>query len=196
MELKLVLPVPVSINALYINQYRYNPKNRKREPTGAKILSKAGEKSKAHIQIEARDQMEDQTTWDFDWTAGKDNFVYQDAVIYFSRRGRDDNNIYKLLNDSLEGIAYENDSRVLVRTQKILYDVNNPRIELTITPVEYVGVFENIAEANIFEEGCTTCTRYLDSRCSILVDSKRGSVRPEISVDGTSIVCEKFKKKK
>lgn len=193
MKLKLTLPVPTSINALYVNQYTFNPKSRRREPTGAKILSKEGELCKKQIQSDATKQLSEQE-WDYEWTEDKNNFLYQDAVIYFSRRGRDDNNVYKLLNDSLEKISYDNDSRVLVRTQKILYDKENPRIELILTPVDYVGVFENRDKADAFEDRCKGCTRYLEGRCSILVDSLAATVREEIETDNQ--VCVKYKGKK
>jgi Holliday junction resolvase RusA-like endonuclease len=189
LRLELVLPVPTSINALYINQFSYNPKTKKREMTGARILSKAGQKRKDEIAFHAKQQMENQE-WDYEWT--KENFVYQDAVIHFARRGSDDNNIYKLLNDTLEGIAYDNDSRVLVRTQRIVYDSNNPRVEVTLTPVDFVGVFENQEEADQFELRCNECTRFLNGRCSILVDSLNGTVREEIGSINEP-VCVKYK---
>lgn len=194
MELKLILPVPTSINALYVNQFRWDARSRSRVPTGGRILSKAGEKSKEQIQFHAKKQLAEQD-WDYEWTEGKNNFLYQDAIIYFSRRGRDDNNVYKLLNDSLENIAYDNDSRVLVRTQKILYDTKNPRMELTLTPVSYIGIFDSQLDANDFENDCMNCTRYLNGRCSILVDSLAGTVREEIGLI-ESPECVKFKEKK
>lgn len=194
MKLELTLPVPTSINALYINQYKWNPFTRKSEPTGAKILSKEGELCKKQIQFHAEKQLSEQE-WDYEWTVEKNNFLYQDAVIYFSRKGRDDNNVYKLLNDSLEKITYENDSRVLVRTQKILYDTKNPRIELTLYPVSYSGIFNTKEEASNFIGKCESCTRYLKGRCSILVDSLSATVREEVG-DINNPVCEKYKEKK
>lgn len=191
LKLELILPVPTSINALYINEFRYNPKTRQREMTGARILSKAGAKRKEEIAFHAKQQMEKQE-WDYEWT--KENFVYQDAVIHFARRGSDDNNIYKLLNDTLEKIAYDNDSRVLVRTQRIVYDSSNPRVEVTLTPVDFVGVFENKDEADKFEQNCINCTRHRNGRCSILVDSLNGTVREEIGSINEP-VCVKFKNK-
>lgn len=197
MKLKLTLPVPTSINALYINQFAYNPRTRKREMTGARILSKEGTKRKEEIAFHATQQLAEQE-WDYEWT--KENFLYQDAIIYFDRRGRDDNNIYKLLNDTLEGVVYDNDSRVLVRTQKVLYDTKNPRVEITLTPVKYVGIFENQEEADKFELRCSSesgkgCSRYLNGRCNILVDSKSGQVREEVgSLDDP--YCTEFKLKK
>lgn len=191
MKVELTLPVPTSINALYINQFAYNPKTRKREMTGAKILSKQGEKRKAEIANAAKEQLQGQD-WNYEWT--KENFVYQDAVIHFARRGSDDNNIYKLLNDTLEGIVYDNDSRVLVRTQRIVYDSTNPRVEVTITPVEFVGIFEDEAMAKEFELKCQSCTRYRNGRCSILQDSLIGTVREEVS-SIYNPVCNTYKEK-
>ena len=194
MKVELTLPVPTSINALYINQFAYNPKTRKREMTGAKILSKQGEKRKAEIAQAAKEQLQNQE-WDYEWT--KQNYVYQDAVIHFARRGSDDNNIYKLLNDTLEGIVYDNDSRVLVRTQRIVYDSSNPRVEVTITPVDFVGIFENQDKAVEFQSNCMSCTRYLNGRCSILVDSLAGTVREEVgSIYEPKCVSYKEKKQK
>lgn len=193
LELKLTLPVPTSINALYINQFMYDQKARRRIPTGGRILSKEGELCKQQIQFHAEKQLSEQI-WDYEWTAGKNNFLHMDANIYFARRGRDSDNVYKLLHDSLEKIVFENDSRVLARTQKVLYDTVNPRIELTLTPVEYVGVFEDQEKADTFEANCKGCTRYLEGRCSILVDSLAATVREEIETDDQ--VCTKYKEKK
>lgn len=192
MELKLELPLPTSINKLYINQYQYNPVTKKNEPTGKRILSKEGRKVKARIQGQARVQMKGQD-WDFDWT--KENFVYQDAIVYFARRGSDDNNIYKLLNDSLEGIAYDNDSRVLVRTQQIVYDPKNPRIEVKLIPVDFIGIFKNKDMYDEFIAQCEfSCSKYRNGKCSILKDSIAGTVREEIgSIHNPK--CSEFKKK-
>ncbi|WP_090739431.1 RusA family crossover junction endodeoxyribonuclease [Paenibacillus sp. Mc5Re-14] len=193
MELNLTLPVPTSINKLYINEYQYDARIKQRVPTGRRILSKDGRKVKAQIQGRARIQLLDQPDWDYEWT--KENFVYQDAVIYFARRGSDDNNIYKLLNDSLEGIVYDNDSRVLVRTQHIVYDSSNPRIEVSIKPVDFVGIFKDKDVYKEFSAKCTGCSRYRNGSCSILKDSVAGTVREEIG-SINSPICTSFKAKK
>ncbi|MGG0794713.1 RusA family crossover junction endodeoxyribonuclease [Brevibacillus laterosporus] len=192
MQLKLTLPMPVSINKLYINEYQWDARLKMRVPTGRRILSKEGRQVKAKIQGQARVQTENQD-WDFDWT--KENFVYQDAVIFFARRGSDDNNIYKLLNDSLEGIAYDNDSRVLVRTQHIVYDSKNPRIELTLVPVEFVGIFKNQEMLRDFQKVCESCSRYRKGNCSIIKNSIAGTVREEIG-NIYDPRCTQFKEKK
>lgn len=184
MQLKLTLPLPTSINDLYINQYGWNPKTRSRIPTGKRIMSKEGEQVKEAIQKAAREQLATQE-WEYDYTY--ENYLYMDAVIYFNRQGRDDSNIFKLNNDALEKIVYDNDSRLLCRTQKIYYDKVNPRLELTFTPVEYIGIFDTIEILNEFEDKCKTCKRY-KRNCSILKAAKEGRIQDEI----VDLVCSKY----
>lgn len=203
MELTLKLPMPVSINKLYINEYnwQFNPKTKKKEkmPTGRRILSIDGRRVKARIQAEARMQLLKQLEkWDYEWT--KEGYVYQDAYITFSRRGSDDNNIYKLLNDSLEGIVYDNDSRVLVRTQKIVYDPKNPHILLKLKPVGFIGIFNDVEDRDDFQARCefgasNGCSKFRNGRCSILQDCINGTVREEV-LNQDKPVCNAFKAKK
>lgn len=186
MILKLTVPLPISINDLYINQYTWNPKTRSRVPTGKRIMSKEGERVKKEIQTEARKQLSQQK-WDYDYT--KTHYIYMDSYIYFNRTGRDDNNIYKLNNDALEKIIYDNDSRVLTRTQRIQYDPDNPRVELIFTPVEYIGIFDDRQQLDAFEVKCMTCKRY-KRNCSILKKAKEGRVQEEIE----NQICNKYNK--
>ncbi|MEK4427638.1 hypothetical protein MHB54_00110 [Paenibacillus sp. FSL M7-0802] len=188
MRLNLTLPLPVSINVLYINQYVWDARIRKRVPTGKRILSKEGEKVKKQIIVAASNQIKTQE-WDYEFT--KVHYLYMDTLIYFNRKGRDDNNIYKLNNDALEKIVYDNDSRVLTRTQRILYDKKNPRVELTFTPVEYIGIFDNEETYIEFLENCKTCSRY-KRNCSILKAATEGYVQDEID-EGN---CFKYKQTK
>lgn len=190
MKLTLNLEVPTSLNQLYINEYKYNPKTRKYEPTPNRILSKEGQACKLRLMKYAKKQMVGQD-WDYEFT--KTNYIYMDVVIYFSKKGRDDNNIYKILCDSLEKIAYENDSRVLIRTQRIYIDKNNPHIEVTLSPVEFVGVFDNIAQFKAFEENCKSCSNYRNGSCSVLKDSLENRIREELN---EFKICQKFKLKK
>ena len=198
MEITIELPVPTSINKLYINEYsyQYNYKTKKKEkmPTGRRILSPEGRKVKARIQGEARVQFEQQKDkWDYEWT--KTNYCYQDSVIIFARRGSDDNNVYKLLNDSLEGILYDNDSRVLVRTQKIMYSTKDPKMIVTLKPVGFIGIFDDKDSLEKFENSCKLCSRYRNGSCSILKDSIEGTIREEI-LDLENPICQQFKAKK
>ncbi|MBD1379050.1 RusA family crossover junction endodeoxyribonuclease [Metabacillus arenae] len=188
MQIEMTLPLPTSINKLYINQFGWNPKTKTRMPTGKRIMSKDGVKVKNEIQNEAIKQLTNQE-WDYEWT--KENYIYQDCYIYMNRLGRDDNNLFKLLNDSLEKIVYDNDSRVLTRTQRILIDSENPRIILHISQTPHRGIFDDENKIYIFEENCKTCKRYLRN-CSILKKAKEGRVQSEINeVDG-EFVCSKY----
>jgi Holliday junction resolvase RusA-like endonuclease len=189
MNLKLVLPLPLSLNQLYINKYSYNPKTKKSEPTGARILSKAGMMSKKLIQKAAKKQMLKQD-WDYEKT--KETYIYMDTTIYFNRTNRDDNNIYKLLCDALEKIVYDNDSRVLIRTQRILYTTTEPRVELHIHEVDYKGIFDDQAQLDSFESVCSTCSRY-NNNCSILAKAKEGRIQEDIDME--EMKCLKYKKK-
>ena len=155
-------------------------------PTGKRILSPEGAELKERIQIDAWNQMKDQD-WDYDYT--KDHYIYMDTRIYFNRKGRDDNNIYKLNNDALEKIVYDNDSRVLTRTQRILYSPHNPRIELQFSPVPFVGIFDNEHSFETFIGNCSTCKRYLKGRCSILNRAIEGFEQLEIIQSR----CNKYK---
>lgn len=185
MQLNLTLPLPTSLNALYINKFGYNPKTKTRVPTGQRILSKEGEKTKQEIIDDAKSQLVGQN-WSYDYTL--ENYIYMDTIIYFNRKGRDDNNIYKLLCDALEKVVYENDSRVLIRTQRILYDPEHPRVEVKFTPVRYKGIFNDESHMNEFEEKCKGCKRYARN-CSILVKAKEGRIQSEID---ESCQCSKF----
>jgi len=191
MYLELILPLPTSLNKLYINQYSYNPKKKMRVPTGKRILSKDGQKKKSEIRSEAKVQIESQDTWNFDFT--KDGYIYQDIIIYFPRRGSDPDNILKLLNDSLEGIVFDNDSRVLSRIQKVMYDTSNPRVSITYKPVSYIGIFDSKENVDDFESVCKTCSRYRKGSCSILKDSLNGTIRDEVDED---LICSEYKEKK
>lgn len=188
MKLNLTIPVPTSINELYINQYKFNPKTKKSEPTGARILSAKGKTTKRIIQKAARNQMKSQT-WSYDFT--KSGFVYIDLTFYFSRMGRDADNCLKLLQDSLQGIVFDNDSRVLCRVQRILYDTADPRVELEIRPVSYIGVFDSQQQLDEFESVCKGCSRY-GNNCSILAKAKEGRIQEEIQ----DMKCSKYKEKK
>jgi Holliday junction resolvase RusA-like endonuclease len=186
LKIKLVLPLPVSINKLYINQYTWNPKTKTRVPTGKRIMSEEGKKIKKLIQLETIKQLQSQE-WDYEWT--KSNYIYQDCYIYMNRAGRDDNNIFKLLNDSLEKIVYDNDSHVLTRTQRILIDSENPRVELIISQVPFRGIFDTEEQMQQFEEKCKTCRRYKNN-CSILKKAKEGRIQKEID---ENLNCIKYK---
>ena len=188
-KLHLVLPLPISVNALYQLQYAYSKKYRKNMPTGRKILSEAGRKNKKEIQASATSQMRNQH-WNLEVT--KNHFIYQDIDVYFNRKNRDSDNILKLLNDSLQGLIFHNDSKVLTRVQRVYYDYSNPRIECTYSVCEWLGIFDVADEYEVFLDRCLSCRHYRENRCSILTESVQGVIREEVE----DKVCQKYVKKK
>lgn len=118
---------------------------------------------------------------------------YVDAVFYFPRLDMDANNYFKCSLDQITetGLIWADDNVVCERVQRIYYDAENPRIELTIYPVEYIGIFDNSEQLEEFEDRCVTCMKY-KRNCSILRKAKEGRVQKEIQ----HLVCEKYKEQK
>jgi len=119
-KLKLTLPLPPSVNSMYIN-------NR----NGGKRLSKA---SQNYIRIAKA--LINQAIDDQRWVKQEDNtWFYIDIVFYMpDRRIRDSHNMIKLLLDVMQPIIYTNDYYVMPRIQSVEYDKEYPRLELCITP--------------------------------------------------------------
>lgn len=122
---------------------------------------------------------------------------YVDAVFYFPRIDMDANNYFKVSLDTITdtGLIWQDDNVVCERVQRIYYDSENPRIELTIYPVDYVGIFDNQEQLDSFENKCKTCTRYTRN-CSILKKAKEGRVQDEIKRFDDCYDCNKYKCKK
>lgn len=116
-KLKMSLPLPVSVNALYIGR-RHN-------------LSKEAQNyvrvSRSLINLAIEEQC---------WLMqGKSVWFYIDLVFFMPDRiVRDSHNMLKLLLDVLQGLAYQNDYYVLPRIQTVEYDPINPRVDLLIKP--------------------------------------------------------------
>lgn len=123
---------------------------------------------------------------------GKQHY-YVDAVFYFPRIDMDANNYFKVTLDAIteSGVVWKDDNTVCERVQRIYYSSTNPRIEFTIYPVSYVGVFEDEEGMSEFEEKCKTCSRY-GRNCSILKKIKAHYEMDEV-IDGQ---CTKYKEKK
>lgn len=117
---------------------------------------------------------------------------YMDTIFYFPRIDMDANNYYKCLADAItdSGVVWSDDNQLCERVQGIYYDTENPRIEMKIYEVDYIGVFNNATQLEQFESRCIGCTRY-KRNCSLLNKAKEGRIQKEIR-DG---FCEKYKAK-
>ena len=129
----------------------------------------------------------------YDLEPNKAQHFYIDAIFYFDRLDKDPNNYWKCLLDAITetGLIWIDDNVTCERVNRIYYDSNNPRIELKIYPVDYIGVFDNATQLEQFESRCIGCTRY-KRNCSLLNKAKEGRIQEEIH----DCVCEKYKESK
>lgn len=139
--------------------------------------------------IEYVKQEAEKQGWNFN--RDKSQHFYVDAVFYFDRKDKDPSNYWKILLDAITDtqLVWVDDNVVCERVQRIYYDSNNPRIELDIYPVDYIGVFDNASQLDKFESNCIGCMRY-NRNCSILQKAKEGRIQTEVA-DG---VCSKYKR--
>ena len=182
-ELKLISPIPLSVNH-YLGT-RAIIKNGK--PMAMVYETGDAKKYKKMFKEYIQKQIKEQN-----WTlpVTKTQHFYCDCVFYFDRTDKDCNNYFKLLLDSItesESI-WADDNVVCERVNRIYYDSTNPRIEITIYPVEYIGIFDNQEQLNQFEDKCKNCKRY-SRNCSILNKAKEGRIQVEIQ----NMVCSKYK---
>lgn len=121
---------------------------------------------------------------------------YVDAVFYFPRIDMDANNYWKCMFDAITetGLIWVDDNVACERVQRICYDSKNPRVELTIYPVDYVGIFDNVSQVESFESICLGCSRY-KRNCSILANAKQGRYQDEIQ-DGKCLKYTQENKEK
>lgn len=123
----------------------------------------------------------------------KTQHFYIDSVFYFERIDQDPNNYFKLPLDAITDVQkiWLDDNVTLERVQGIYYDNKNPRIEMTIFPVGYIGIFNSQEQLDKFESNCIHCNRY-KRNCSILNKAKEGRIQEEI----VDFKCSKFKESK
>lgn len=105
----------------------------------------------------------------------------------------DCNNYFKVMLDSITntGKVWEDDNIVCERVSQIFYDSQNPHIEISIHPVDYIGIFDNNDEMKNFENMCDGCARYTRN-CSLLKKAKQGYIQDGVTKES----CSFFKSKK
>lgn len=118
---------------------------------------------------------------------------YLDADFYFPRIDMDANNYWKVPADAMteSECIWIDDTQLCERVNKVCYDTKNPRIEMVLYPVDYIGIFENSKELEKFQNKCETCSRG-KGNCSVRTKAKQGRVQEEV----VNCNCTKFKLKK
>lgn len=119
-KLKIVLPIPPSINAAYVNN---------RGAGKGRMLSKAAENWKFMAGIVAKQKAHKEG---FTMAKPEEKIVLELNAFWPDRRRRDMNNLHKLLCDAFECILYPDDKMVLVRDIDFAIDKKAPRVECEI----------------------------------------------------------------
>lgn len=191
--LHITSPIPPSVNH-YI-KHRAFVKNGKAVPQVYE--TKEAKEYKETFELKVISAVNEQH-WDM--PLDKNRHFYVDAYYYFDRKDRDASNYEKCLCDAITETQkiWIDDNVVLYRPQRILYDRNNPRIELYISPVDYIGIFGTEEDMDRFTENCQTCSRCMD-KCSELKKAKEGvitgNITPGQSADG-GYICSKYRRSK
>lgn len=185
-ELKLISPIPPSVNHYLGWRSIYNPKTKKYMAMSYETAD--AKKYKKEFVEYVKKQVKEQN-----WIMSDNRFqhYFVDAVFYFPRIDMDCNNYWKCCFDSIteSSCVWLDDTQACENVKAIYYDSSNPRIELVIHPVEYIGIFSNHARLVEFESNCVQCCRYKEGKCCILCKAKEGRIQEEIC-EG---VCEKYK---
>lgn len=143
-------------------------------------------KFKKHIIEEIKNQ-------NIKWIPNTIQHFYIDCIFYFDRIDKDPNNYFKLLLDSITEtqLIWCDDNVTCERVNRIYYDSQNPRIEILIYPVDYIGIFDNQEQLDNFKKSnCIQCSRYKDGKCSLFVKAMEGRIQEELN----NIKCNKLKK--
>jgi Holliday junction resolvase RusA-like endonuclease len=188
--LKLTSPIPVSVNH-YIKPRTFITWKGNTPIANVTMYETAEAKAyKKKFKKYVEEQVELQG---YSPIPNKTQHFYIDCVFYFERTDQDPNNYFKLPLDAITEtqLIWLDDNTTCERVGAIYYDSLNPRIEITIKPVEYIGIFDNINHLNEFKNKCTNCTRS-KRNCSILNKAIEGRIQEEIS-EG---ICNKFKEAK
>lgn len=185
--LKLTSPLPPSVN--HYTGVRTIMKNGK--PLSVVYETKEAKDYKKTFKKIVENEVKKQH---WDWEVNSTQHFYVDAVFYFDRIDKDAANYEKCLSDTITDtkLVWKDDNVTLFRPLRVYYDNVNPRIELTIYPVDYIGIFDNENQLKLFEDHCKECSRY-QRNCSILKKAKEGRIQNEINEE---LICLKFKYKK
>lgn len=189
--LKLTSPIPVSVNH-YLKPRAFVTWKGKTPVANVTMYETAeAKKYKRDFILYIKEQAKKQG-----WIKSDNKFqkYYLDAIFYFSRIDCDCNNYWKLLADSISEseCVWIDDIQLCERVQGIFYDSKNPRIEMIIRPVSYIGVFKDTSQLEKFESNCIECTRY-KRNCSLLRNAKEGRIQEEVQSINNEMCCSKYK---
>ena len=185
--LKLTSPIPISVNHYMQARVTYV----KGRPMATMYETSEAKKYKKWF---AKYVVEEAIKQNWTMIPNRTQHYYVGCKFYFDRKRKDANNYFKLLLDAISEakIIWLDDDVVCERVEGIWYDYDNPRIEIEIYPVDYVGIFPSQAHLDEFKKRCLFCRWHKKGRCSVLVDAISGVVKEEIRNNK----CMKYKELK
>ena len=185
-ELKLVSKIPPSVN--HYLAYRAIVKNGK--PMAMSYKTQEAIKYQKEFTKYVIEEVQKQK-----WEKSDNKFqhYYLDCYFYFDRTDKDANNYFKCMADAITEAAnvWIDDVQLCERVQGIWYDKDNPRIEMVLREVDYIGIFKDKYELEQFEQQCNKCQRGCRN-CKIRKAAKEGRIQEEVSNN----ICLEFKEKK
>jgi len=189
-QLKLISSIPVSVNHYICPRSFITYVNKKPKAMVTMYETADAKKYKKDFIKYIKEQVKIQK---FETKLNKYQFTHVDCIFYFPRIDMDANNTWKLLLDSIteSGAVWIDDNTALESAKRIYYDPKNPRIEITLTYADYIGIFDNQLQFNEFKSNCEKCNRYKEGKCSILQKAIESRIQEEIQ----DLKCSKFKQK-
>jgi len=191
-KLKLISPMPVSVNHYLAHRSFITYIKGKAVAQTTMYTTSEAKKYKKEFAEYLKQEIKNQG-WDL--VPNKTQHFYIDLTFYFPRIDMDCNNYLKLLLDAITDTqsVWLDDNCTCERVNRIYYDSKNPRIEIDIYPVDYIGIFDNNTDLQTFEIQCHTCSRYKNN-CSILNKCMEGRIIEEIDIE--TKICSKYKQSK
>ena len=174
-ELKITSPIPPSVN----HYLAHRAVLRGGRPIAVVYKTKEAAAYQAALRKSVAKAVEDQG-WKTNLSDPR--HIYVDAAFYMDKTHRDCNNAWKCLLDAITEtqLVWKDDDIVCERVNKIVYDAENPRVELCIHYVDYIGIFDNEEQLETFKSNnCIDCKRY-KRNCTILRNAVDGKVQSEI----------------
>ena len=183
MKLKLISPIPPSVNH-YLGYRSF----------GGKVSVYTKSEAKLYKAMFAKYVAEEIKKQNWSVNIVDDTHYYVDMVFYFPRIDMDAPNYDKCLLDAITDsqLIWEDDNVVCSRVNRIYYDTVNPRIEIEISCVDYIGIFDDVFIYDKFVDKCMSCSRFRSGSCSILHKAEEGRIQEEIK----DYICSKYTEKK
>lgn len=124
----------------------------------------------------------------------KGKFVIIDTTFYFPRIDMDANNYFKCTLDTMTEVGvWEDDNITMERVNGLYYDSKNPRIELTLSISERIGIFNNDNAYEEFKSRCMNCSLFKEGKCSVHKKALESRIQDEIVLIDDKWICNKFK---